>query len=87
MRGIHVSMLLSVERLVGSQELTKLLGVNRARVYQLSSSKDFPDPVAVLAMGKIWTYRSIQDWADKRGRDFNARALDPTGQGTESATP
>lgn len=68
-------MLTTVERLVGSQELTKLLGVNRARVYQLTGSKDFPEPVAVLAMGKIWTYRSVEAWAEGRGRAFHAEAL------------
>ncbi len=66
-----MSMLAVVERLVGSQELTRLLGVNRARVYQLASSKDFPPPVATLAMGSIWTYRSVEAWAEARGRAFH----------------
>ena len=44
-------MLATVDTLVGSQELTRLLGVKRARVYQLSNTPDFPRPVAVLETG------------------------------------
>ncbi|MGS0685169.1 helix-turn-helix transcriptional regulator [Nakamurella sp. GG22] len=62
--------------LVGSQELTRLLGVKRARVYQLSNAPDFPRPVAVLAMGSIWRLADIAAWADHRGRTLDLGALD-----------
>ena len=69
-------MLATVDTLVGSQELTRLLGVKRARVYQLSNAPDFPRPVAVLAMGSIWRLADITAWAEQRGRTLNLSALD-----------
>ena len=77
-------MLATVDTLVGSQELTRLLGVNRARVYQLSNARDFPRPVAVLAMGSIWRLNDITAWADQRGRTLNLNALEPTPEDTET---
>ena len=70
-------MLATVDTLVGSQELTRLLGVKRARVYQLSNTPGFPRPVAVLAMGSIWRLADITAWAEQRGRTLNLSALDP----------
>ena len=32
-------------------------------------------PVAMLAMGKIWTYASSEAWATSRGRTFHAEAF------------
>ena len=75
--GIHVSMLAIVETLVGSYELTQLLGVKRARVYQISSADDFPQPAAVLAMGSIWRLDDIKEWARRKGRILNVDALSP----------
>ncbi len=76
-RGIHVSMLSTVDTLVGSQELTRLLGVGRARVYQISSTDDFPKPAAVLAMGSIWRLEDIKEWAARKGRTLHLTALIP----------
>lgn len=70
-------MLATVETLVGSQELTRLLGVKRARVYQLSNTPDFPRPVAVLAMGSIWRLADITAWAEQQGRRLDLSALEP----------
>ena len=69
-------MLATVDTLVGSQELTRLLGVKRARVYQLSNTPDFPRPVAVLAMGSIWRLADITTWAEQSGRTLNLSALE-----------
>jgi len=69
-------MLATVDTLVGSQELTRLLGVTRARVYQLSTAADFPRPVAVLAMGSIWRLTDITAWAEQHGRTLNLSALE-----------
>lgn len=71
-------MLATVETLVGSQELTRLLGVKRARVYQLSNTPDFPRPVAVLAMGSIWRLDDITAWAQRTGRRLDLDALSST---------
>jgi len=82
--GIHVAMLATMEPLVGSQELTRLLGVTRARITQLSLKPGFPAPAQVLAMGKIWTLASIQEWADRRGRILDLQALDGRQAGDDS---
>jgi len=66
-----------VEQLVGSQELTRLLAVNRARVYQLTQRDDFPEPVAVLAMGSIWHLADVVAWARRTGRTIHPDALVP----------
>jgi prophage regulatory protein len=70
-------MLMNMEALVGSQELTRLLGVGRARVYQISNADDFPKPAAILAMGSIWRLDDIKKWAANRGRTLNLDALYP----------
>lgn len=70
--------------LVGSQELTRLLGVNRARVYQLSQRDDFPRPVAVLAMGSIWDLAEIKAWAERTGRTLHPERL---GSGSPAHPP
>ncbi len=70
-------MLAIVESLVGSYELTLLLGVKRARVYQISNTDDFPQPAAVLAMGSIWRLEDIKEWAQRKGRTLNFDALPP----------
>jgi prophage regulatory protein len=68
-------MLATVDTLVGSQELTRLLGVKRARVYQLTNAPDFPPPIAVLAMGSIWRLADVTAWAEQRGRTLDLAAL------------
>lgn len=50
-------------RLAGAHEVRELLGVSRQRVYQLAARTDFPDPVATLAQGKIWSIDDIEKWA------------------------
>lgn len=71
------------QRLVGSAELVRLLGVSRPRAYQLSSRADFPEPVAVLTMGKVWDLADVQQWADARGRTL--LPLDAAVEVTDSA--
>ena len=78
-------MLAIVETLVGSYELTQLLGVKRARVYQISSADDFPQPAAVLAMGSIWRLDDIKEWAQRKGRILNVDALSPDPSGATTA--
>ncbi|WP_433375328.1 helix-turn-helix transcriptional regulator [Actinoplanes sp. CA-142083] len=54
-------------RLAGAHEVRDLLGVSRQRVYQLAARADFPDPVAILAQGKVWSIDEIEQWlADHR---------------------
>lgn len=87
---MHVTMLATMERtaeVVGPQELALLLNVNRQRVYQLSQKTDFPEPMAELAMGKIWWLHDIQAWADRKGRTLNPHALTPSIQAGDQSSP
>lgn len=56
-------------RLVGAAEIALLLGgISRTRVTQITSRADFPTPVAVLAMGKVWRHDHVVKWAQSRDR-------------------
>lgn len=61
-------MSLVTHHLVGAQEIARLLGVSRQRVYQLVTRPDFPDPVVTLAMGNVWSREAVEQWAKARGR-------------------
>jgi len=37
-------------------------GVSRQRVYQITTRKGFPDPVATLAQGKVWDAEDVERW-------------------------
>jgi predicted DNA-binding transcriptional regulator AlpA len=50
-------------RLVGAQEIRKLLGGHtRQRAYQITNGNDFPSPVATLTLGKIWLTDDVERW-------------------------
>jgi len=51
--------------LMGTAEVAALLGVSRQRVLQLAQRGDFPKPLAVLSMGKVWRGRDIRRWAEQ----------------------
>ena len=46
-------------------------GISRQRVYELTSREDFPRPLAVLGMGKVWRYDDVLAWAQARGRQIS----------------
>lgn len=54
--------------LVGAAEIAEMLGVSRQRVTQLTGRADFPEPVARLAMGKVWRLEDVEEWNDHRTR-------------------
>jgi prophage regulatory protein len=64
-------MLVVVDVLVGSAEITELLGVSRPRTFQITSGAGFPAPVQELKMGKIWRLSDVQAWAKRTGRQLN----------------
>lgn len=76
-----------VEALVGSQEVSRLLGLHRARVHQLIKAGEFPEPVATLAMGSIWTLKSIQEWAATVNRPIHLEALSTDVQADGDSDP
>jgi predicted DNA-binding transcriptional regulator AlpA len=51
------------EDLVSVPEIAMMLGVSRQRVHQLIQAyEDFPEPVAELAVGRIWNRSDIEQW-------------------------
>ena len=46
--------------LVGTTEISQMLGVSRQRVTQLSTSSGFPEPIARLAAGPIWDREAVE---------------------------
>ena len=56
------------DRLVSRVEIAALLGVSTQRVHQLLGRADFPEPVAELAIGKVWDRTMIEAWARATGR-------------------
>jgi len=47
---------------VGTVEIGRLLGVSRQRADQLVRTKEFPDPIARLAMGCVWDVEAVLTW-------------------------
>lgn len=52
--------------LMGRQEIATLLGVSHQRVTQLTHRPDFPKPLAVLALGQVWSGADVRAWAERR---------------------
>ena len=59
-------------RLMGAHEVrVRLGGVSRQRAYQITSRKDFPEPVADLAQGKVWATEDVEAWMKIHRRDVD----------------
>ena len=53
--------------LMGVQEIAARIGVSRQRVDELHRTDGtFPEPVAVLAAGRIWLKGDIEEWIARR---------------------
>ena len=61
-----------IAHIVGSAEIQHMLSVSRQRVQQVVNGGDFPAPLDVLAMGKVWHTDDIRAWAAARGRELQA---------------
>lgn len=56
--------------LVGIQEIANVTGQSPQAVCNWTVRyADFPKPVAVLKMGRIWNIRDVAEWAWRHGRD------------------
>jgi predicted DNA-binding transcriptional regulator AlpA len=58
---------------MGAAEIAEYLGgLSRQRVHQIVNKPKpkFPDPVAVLAMGKVWRASEVEKWAEKYRADL-----------------
>jgi len=50
--------------IVGLSEIAKLLDLSKPRVSQLTKKKNFPAPIATLAMGPVFAKRAIREYLD-----------------------
>ncbi|MCW3817533.1 hypothetical protein ONA91_24065 [Micromonospora sp. DR5-3] len=49
--------------LVGVSEIRMMLGgVSRQRASVIANQRNFPEPIAVLAMGKVWRKSDVEKW-------------------------
>ncbi|MFB9893545.1 hypothetical protein ACFFOQ_27390 [Planobispora takensis] len=48
--------------LMGVREIAEAAGVTRQRADQLTHREDFPQPLASLAAGKIWSGAAVRRW-------------------------
>ena len=55
--------------LVGTMDISELLGVSRQRVQQIVNTKGFPDPVATVnRRTRMWDRAAVLDWVAGQGR-------------------
>jgi predicted DNA-binding transcriptional regulator AlpA len=53
---------------VAMAELIEMLGLSKSWVVRLVKEPDFPEPMARLRAGQIWSYDDIVEWAKRTGR-------------------
>lgn len=54
--------------LLGIAELADEFDTSRQRAHQIANTKGFPEPIARLAMGPIWSLDDVQSWVMKHPR-------------------
>jgi predicted DNA-binding transcriptional regulator AlpA len=47
---------------MGAAEIGARLRISRQRTYQLINRRNFPEPIAVLAMGQVWLAEDVEAW-------------------------
>jgi predicted DNA-binding transcriptional regulator AlpA len=52
----------TIPELVGVAEAAALLGWDKRRVFTYISRGSFPEPVALLASGRVWRKRDIEEY-------------------------
>lgn len=69
-----------VDDLVGSAEIAERLGVKRHQMVHDWRRRyaEFPQPVADLRRGPIWSWPDVEKWARKTGRLPESKAAEPT---------
>lgn len=53
-------------RVMGAAEIAERLRVSRQRAYQITARRDFPEPIAHLAMGQVWDTADVEAWIKVR---------------------
>ena len=57
---------------VALAELAKVLGVSRVRAMQLIKRAEFPAPIVVLSVGRIWAYDAVVEYCESTGRQVHS---------------
>jgi prophage regulatory protein len=65
--------------LVSTVEIARMFDITRQRVDKLSRRADFPEPVASLAIGRVWDRSDIVRWAQEDGRSLSENDDDQPG--------
>lgn len=47
---------------MGAAEIQQRLRISRQRTYVLVNRRDFPPPIATLAMGQVWLAEHVEAW-------------------------
>lgn len=53
---------------LGCVEISTMLGISTVRARQLTNSRGFPAPLAILTQGRVWSTTQVERWAQKAGR-------------------
>ncbi|MEH0936487.1 hypothetical protein [Micromonospora psammae] len=54
-------------------EIREMLGgVSRQRASVIANQRNFPEPIAVLAMGKVWRKSDVEKWIKQHRPDSSA---------------
>ena len=70
-----VSILLNMDDqppVVAMAEIGQMLDLSRRRVAVLIGRPDFPQPVAVLTVSRVWSYDEVSAWAASTDRTVHA---------------
>lgn len=54
--------------LVSAGDIAEMLSISKQRIDQLARANKMPEPVAVVASGRIWLRDDIVEWARETGR-------------------
>lgn len=55
---------------MGQQEIRDRMGYSRQHTWIIIGSKGFPDPIYVLAMGRIWLAEDVETWIRENRPDL-----------------
>jgi prophage regulatory protein len=53
---------------VAMAEMTSMLGISRSRLVQLLVTPQFPKPIATLTVGRVWSTKDVEAYAEQTGR-------------------
>jgi prophage regulatory protein len=60
---------------MGAHEVrVRLGGISRQRVYQITSHRSFPAPVAELQQGNVWDADEVEAWIREHRPDLDGPA-------------